>query len=519
MALLIRNDRGGLVIDTSSPDSASEVGIRPIPQLPGDTDVQKALEDLAIGESGGSVTPIQLAATTPPSGASLVGIQDVGNHYTATQVEGALQEVGASLATKPNFAILASHLANEGANLIGVQAFRFGPTFTSTTVEGILEELNDHIGLRVITTDLAGTDPGQGASTVGIQDVGGFFTGTTVEDALAELATGEVGEVTTAQLAATTIPSGASLVGIHDAGGLITATNVETAFQEVATNIAANTAAIALRVTTANLASTALGLGASLVGINDAGGLITATQVEAALQEIFTSNALKQTIADPSVSTISSGNVVQFTLLDAVTNAVSPIMRVAHTSTGTTAPGFGGALDFWLQADNGTLAVASRMQSVWLDPAIGSLDAAWSLVQRTGAGFSETFQNSHFNSKSSAGSVALPGWCFLTDGTSGMSLPGGSILNLGFGGAAQLGMQSGAIGFLAQSATPVVAASIGATLTNNVALTGSANVLPDFTNGAVYATDYASLHATISQMAAKLTAIETQLKALGLTIT
>jgi hypothetical protein len=58
-----------------------------------------------------------------------------------------------------------------------------------------------------------------------------------------------------------------------------------------------------------------------------------------------------------------------------------------------------------------------------------------------------------------------------------------------------------------------------ASLTNNVALTGSANVLPDFTNGTVYATDYASLHATISQMASKLAALELALKGCGIVTT
>src|SRR5512139_1187658 len=74
----------------------------------------------------------------------------------------------------------------------------------------------------------------------------------------------------------TTAKTNASDVSIADAGGLITATDVEGALQENRT---------AINATTNNLASLVSGQGASLIGINDAGSLITATTVEGALQE------------------------------------------------------------------------------------------------------------------------------------------------------------------------------------------------------------------------------------------
>lgn len=64
-------------------------------------------------------------------------------------------------------------------------------------------------------------------------------------------------------------------------------------------------------------------------------------------------------------------------------------------------------------------------------------------------------------------------------------------------------------------APPGAQPAVGASLTNNVAPTGSANVLPDFTDGSTYSTDYPALHATISQMAAKIVALELSLKGDG----
>jgi hypothetical protein len=54
-----------------------------------------------------------------------------------------------------------------------------------------------------------------------------------------------------------------------------------------------------------------------------------------------------------------------------------------------------------------------------------------------------------------------------------------------------------------------------APLTNSVALTGTSGALPDFTNGVTYSTDYPALHATISQMASRLTLLEAKLNILN----
>jgi hypothetical protein len=486
------------------------------------------------------------------------------------------------------FADLSSTTVDSGATLIGVNSN--DGMFSEPDLQHVLQED------VVLKTVLAATDGSGGAQTVGIQDVGSYFTGTNVEAALQELGAKDAGEVTLAALAATTIPSGASLSGVHDTGNYFAGTNLETVTQEIGatdttqtaniatntsniatntsniatntSNIASNASAIALRPLTSDLASTSVSKGASTIGINDAGGLITATQVEAALQEIATNVAanvtaialrplttdlastsvakgastigvqagatnvesalaalttadtLRQTIANPTSFTLTTGLVIDTQLTDAVTNAVSPVMRVTHKSSGTAAIGFGAGSDFWLQNDAGVIAVATRMQSVWLDPSSGAMDVSFSLIQRNGAGFVETFQNSHYNSKTSAGTAALPGWTFLTDATSGMSLES-STLKLGYGGAAQLGMQVGKIGFLAAQSAPVVAASIGASLTNSVTVGGTTNTIDNVVAAGVDTTaaGLVTTRNAIYQLTLKLANIELQLKALGLTVT
>lgn len=86
---------------------------------------------------------------------------------------------------------------------------------------------------------------------------------------------------------------GASMVGVEDAQGLITATNVEAALEELAT----------LRV---DLASTALAKGAALVSINDAGGHVTATTVEGAIAELAVAIGTIASVTDPDLAILAA---------------------------------------------------------------------------------------------------------------------------------------------------------------------------------------------------------------------
>lgn len=131
-------------------------------------------------------------------GASLIGIRDIYNLYTATNVEDALIEV----IRKANTALqlqtdgaelrndLRSNSSGKGASLIGVNDTE--NLFTGTTVEEVLKEIYLHVdGLVVdspseLKNDLASTAINKGASMVGINDSSSLFNSQTVEGALKE---------------------------------------------------------------------------------------------------------------------------------------------------------------------------------------------------------------------------------------------------------------------------------------------------------------------------------------------
>lgn len=111
---------------------------------------------------------------------------------------------------------------------------------------------------------------------------------------------------TQTDLASTSNAEGASLIGIEDASAYYTGTNLEAVFNELEAQLGGDTSATydfseanvltdddavyaalnKLDLKWGDLASTNSSEGASLVGINDTGGLITATNVEGALQEL-----------------------------------------------------------------------------------------------------------------------------------------------------------------------------------------------------------------------------------------
>lgn len=82
-----------------------------------------------------------------------------------------------------------------------------------------------------------------------------------------------------------------------------------------------------------------------------------------------------------------------------------------------------------------------------------------------------------------------------------------------------VGVEATKFGVLAKAGTPATASALGASLTNNVPRTGAPNVLPDFVNGVVYATDYANLRATIAELCNKVALLELQMKANGFAVT
>lgn len=115
-------------------DPATEKKMRSI--MP---DAMTKLNTVTSGTTG-AVTIPALAATTASSGATLVGVYDVGTYFTATALEGVLQELGLSRSK------LALTTSGNGASLIGV--YDVATYFAGENVEAVLAE----IGLELSTT-------------------------------------------------------------------------------------------------------------------------------------------------------------------------------------------------------------------------------------------------------------------------------------------------------------------------------------------------------------------------------
>jgi len=273
-----------------------------------------------------------LSSTAAGEGASKVAIEDSGGYFTGATVELALAEIGSGAVGGTNDhgslggladddhgqyhndtrgdaryhtqTLLASTAANEGASLIGVEDA--AGKFTGTDVEAVLLELansisvstdhgslggladDDHSSIYLSIPKLASTGVGQGASYIGVYDANGNYVSTDVEAALAEIWT---------LLASNSASEGASFIGIQDVGAYFTATNLEGALQEIGaggtgvtdhgalTGLDDNDHSVVYHSKTV-LASTSNGEGASLIGVEDAGGYFSGTTVEAVLQEM-----------------------------------------------------------------------------------------------------------------------------------------------------------------------------------------------------------------------------------------
>lgn len=118
----------------------------------------------------------------------------------------------------------------------------------------------------------------------------------------------------------------------------------------------------------ADLASTAVGKGASTIGINDVGTLITATTVEAALQELavtvtITRGGTGQTTANAGLNALQALTATQestIALLDTINSGdtalqKAPVLDVmSHETAGTATTGLGAGTAWDLKISGGT---------------------------------------------------------------------------------------------------------------------------------------------------------------------
>lgn len=201
--------------------------------------------------------------------------------------------------------------------------------FATGTVTSWFDETDVQAALDALITR-ANAMP---AASVTIADAGSLITATTVEGALQELAslttipsqTGNSGEFLTTNgtvLSWGAVP--ASSVPIVDAGNVLTATNVETALQELAsvTGLPSQTGNSGKSLTTNGSAASWAYIVASAVPIVDAGSLITATNVETAFAELATDiNGLEADLA---------------ALIPVTTATFTPTVTFGGASTGIT---------------------------------------------------------------------------------------------------------------------------------------------------------------------------------------
>ena len=181
----------------------------------------------------------ELASTTASKGASIVGIQDASAYYAGTNLEAVTNELEAQIGGTTS------------------STYSFGEANVLANNDSIYPALNK---LDLKWGDLASATTSEGASLVGVEDASAYYAGTNLEAVTNELEA-QIGGTTSStyafsennvladndsiypalnkldikwgDLASTTASEGASLVGVQDAAGLYTATNVEAALAEV----------------------------------------------------------------------------------------------------------------------------------------------------------------------------------------------------------------------------------------------------------------------------------------------
>jgi C4-type Zn-finger protein len=398
--------------------------------------------EVRIFASGGDVNVLieNLAAVTAGNGASLIGVEDSADYFTGTTVEEVLAEIQANLDAEESARIaadssiltnLASTTESLGASLVGIADS--GGLIAATTVEGALAEiftlLNTEITNRTnadtaIRDDLASTTLAYGASLVGVQDAANNYTATTVEGALAEIYGNlqtEIANRTSADtairddFASTVVGEGASLVGIQDAAGNFTATTVEGALQEIASSVASNDTALRN-----DLASTLNGYGASLVGVEDAASNFTATTIEGVLAEVYTN----YTNADAGFDSRITVNEGEIDDLEAALGSATGVAGMVYSSnnyivSGTSAVDALGVLDTGLQSV-ADLVGSSDLQTAYANSAGNSPDGHARIKLETGKDLrfvDDTDDSVYFMVDSETGDVIITGNLVVT-GTS-----------------------------------------------------------------------------------------------------
>lgn len=275
-------------------------------------------------------TIAELAAVTTGLGASMVGAEDAAGRYAGANVEAIAADLGARLAlafanTTEQTAYSATARADRQLAVVddddaGAHADGSIWIFDAGSAAGASDyvrvpDAGTGRWLRVLPTlaELASAAAGLGGSLVGVEDAAGRFAGTETETVLADLGArlALAFDNTTAQTAfGATARADRQLAivddddaGAHADGSLwiFDAASAAGASDYVRVPDAGTGRWLRLLPTLAELAAVTTGLGASLIGVEDAAGVLAATTVEAAVVE----NAANLDVHRPGVPMIN----------------------------------------------------------------------------------------------------------------------------------------------------------------------------------------------------------------------
>lgn len=300
--------------------------------------VEGALNEVgnSIGDLNGTMTgkaeSVTLASRATGAGASLIGIKDAANLITALTVEAALGEIAYNLLNGVGGFVSSANLAGTtggtGASLVG---FNDGASVVPPIYGGTIQDALVYLAsIKIAPLLLGGTGQTTAPAAFDALSVKApdIASAATIDLSVAScpgnyvVITGAGGPVTSLGIA----PAGTARVLrfastptiTHNAASLILpgAANIVAAAGDVMFvhslgsgnwRCTSYLRASSLPALAAELASTAAALGAALIGIQDAAGLITATTVEGALAELAGApRLLPATLTDASVSVTTS---------------------------------------------------------------------------------------------------------------------------------------------------------------------------------------------------------------------
>lgn len=225
-----------------------------------------------------------------------------------------------------------------------------------------------------------------------------------------------------------------------------------------------------------------------------------------------------QTIANPAPTTLGAGQTDRIVLSDAVTAAPSDMLTLEHGTSGTpvaaasAATAFGSRLLFKLHDTANNQQLAAGFNAFWraVNAAVGGCAGSMAILAQSAGNFLTGLLINDYGTQHLKGTTTNPGLSPITDNRHGLGYDGSDRGFLGHTSVvvATWDSSAGVPRFAVNGLAPAASQAVGATLTNNVTAGGSANVIANYTDLAVYANDAAAIRNDIYQLSLKLAAIE-----------